>query len=60
MVAESPENEPKQGLTAQALDALLALLDSDRDRAGEKYEEIRLRLTRYFEWAGAQAPGGSV
>ena len=52
MVAESLENEPKQGLTAQALDALLALLDPDRDRAGEKYEEIRLRLTKYFEWEG--------
>jgi DNA-directed RNA polymerase specialized sigma24 family protein len=52
MVAESPDDKPKQGLTAQALDALLAILDSDRDRAGEKYEEIRLKLTKYFEWEG--------
>jgi DNA-directed RNA polymerase specialized sigma24 family protein len=52
MVGESPDNKLKPGLTAQALNALLALLDSDRDRAGEKYEEIRLRLTKYFEWEG--------
>jgi len=52
MVAESPDNKQKQDLTAQALDALLALLDTDRDRAGEKYEEIRLKLTKYFEWEG--------
>jgi DNA-directed RNA polymerase specialized sigma24 family protein len=39
-----------RGLTAEALGALLAFLDPDRDRAGEKYEEIRLKLTKYFEW----------
>lgn len=52
MVAESPDNKQKQDLTAQGLDGLLALLDSDRDRAGEKYEEIRFKLTKYFEWEG--------
>jgi len=52
MVAESPDSKQKQDLTAQGLDGLLALLDSDRDRAGEKYEEIRFKLTKYFEWEG--------
>jgi DNA-directed RNA polymerase specialized sigma24 family protein len=37
-------------LTQEALDTLLAWLDADRDAAGQKYEEIRHTLTRYFEW----------
>jgi DNA-directed RNA polymerase specialized sigma24 family protein len=52
MVVESPDNRTKQGLTGEALDALLAVLDPDRERAGEKYEEIRLKLTKYFQWEG--------
>ena len=39
-----------------AFDTLLAAIDSDRDRAGEKYEEIRLGLVRYFEWRGCTCP----
>jgi len=31
-------------------DALLRLLDADRDRAGEKYENLRRRLIKFFEW----------
>ena len=52
MVADSSEKKSDQDLTAQGLDALLARLDPDRDIAGEKYEEIRLKLTKYFEWEG--------
>jgi len=52
MAADSPDKKSQQGLTAQALDALLALLDPDREAAGEKYELIRLKLTKYFEWEG--------
>jgi DNA-directed RNA polymerase specialized sigma24 family protein len=33
-------------------DALLTLLDADREVAGAKYEELRLRLERFFEWRG--------
>ncbi|MBM3736262.1 MAG: hypothetical protein FJW39_10795 [Acidobacteria bacterium] len=33
-------------------DALLARLDSDRDNAAVRYEELRERLVRYFEWEG--------
>lgn len=36
-----------------SFDTLLALLDADRDLAGVKFEELRLRLIRFFEWRGA-------
>jgi|SRR5262249_18252789 len=52
MVADSSDKKSEKSLTAQALDALLALLDPDRELAGEKYELIRLKLTKYFEWEG--------
>lgn len=29
---------------------LLVRLDSDRNRAGEKYEELRRKLIKFFEW----------
>jgi DNA-directed RNA polymerase specialized sigma24 family protein len=31
-------------------------LDPDRERAGEKYELIRARLVRIFEWRGCHGP----
>jgi RNA polymerase sigma factor (sigma-70 family) len=34
-------------------DPLLAWLDPDRDRAGEKYEDIRDSLVKIFSWRGA-------
>ena len=43
-------------LTAEAFAKLLALLDADRERAGEKYEELRRTLIRFFEWRGAPFP----
>ena len=43
-------------LTREGLDQLLALLDSDRERAGERYEALRARLTRLFDWRGSSAP----
>lgn len=39
-------------LTAEALDRLLALLGPDRDSAALRYEAIRRRLARLFEWRG--------
>ena len=39
-------------LTRKALDQLLEQLDSDRDRAAEKYEQIRQRLMKLFRWRG--------
>jgi len=32
------------------LETLLRLLDPDRDQAGEKYEHLRRRLIKFFEW----------
>lgn len=43
-------------LTKEALDRFLDRLDADRDKAGEKYEAIRLKLLKYFEWRGSDAP----
>jgi DNA-directed RNA polymerase specialized sigma24 family protein len=39
-------------LTQEALDKLLACLDSNRERAGEKYEQIHGGLVKFFEWRG--------
>lgn len=43
-------------LTQAAFDGFLATLDRDRDKAGEKYENIRLKLLKYFQWCGSDAP----
>ena len=43
-------------LTAESFAKLLACFDLDRDRAGEKYEELRRTLIRFFEWRGAPFP----
>ncbi|MBI3653009.1 MAG: hypothetical protein HY231_18440 [Acidobacteria bacterium] len=39
-------------LTPQAFDKLLKQLDANRERAGERYERIRLKLRKFFEWRG--------
>jgi RNA polymerase sigma factor (sigma-70 family) len=39
-------------LSQEAFDMFLAWLDADRDRAGEKYEEIRCKLIRIFAHRG--------
>lgn len=39
-------------LTQESFDALLAWLDPQRERAGRKYEEIRLRLIKIFTCRG--------
>jgi DNA-directed RNA polymerase specialized sigma24 family protein len=43
-------------LSQESFDALLAWLDSDRDRAGNKYEEIRERLIKIFIGRGCYEP----
>jgi DNA-directed RNA polymerase specialized sigma24 family protein len=43
-------------LTQAAFDGFLATLDGDRDKAGEKYEYIRLKLLKYFQWCGSDVP----
>lgn len=37
-------------LTQTGFDKLLASLDADRDAAGAKYESMRVRLIKFFEW----------
>jgi DNA-directed RNA polymerase specialized sigma24 family protein len=44
------------GLTREGLEALLALLDPDRERAAVKYQEIRHRLVKMFECRGVLPP----
>jgi RNA polymerase sigma factor (sigma-70 family) len=43
-------------LTREGLDTLLAALDADRERAGEKYQAIRRRLVKFFEWRRCPSP----
>jgi DNA-directed RNA polymerase specialized sigma24 family protein len=42
-------------LSREGFEALLAQLDTDRERAGERYEIIRRKLVRLFEWRGCEA-----
>jgi len=53
-----PKVRPKSEwvLTQAAFDGFLAKLDIDRDKAGEKYEHIRLKLLKYFQWCGSDVP----
>jgi DNA-directed RNA polymerase specialized sigma24 family protein len=44
------------GISAEAFARLLAHLDADRARAGERYEDLRRTLLRFFEWRGAPFP----
>jgi hypothetical protein len=44
------------GLTADTFTTLLNCLDADRERAGERYEDLRRTLMRFFEWRGAPFP----
>jgi RNA polymerase sigma factor (sigma-70 family) len=39
-----------------AFEALLLALHPERERAAEKYEEMRQRLRRFFRWRGARYP----
>jgi RNA polymerase sigma factor (sigma-70 family) len=43
-------------LTLNALGKLLTLLDSDRENAGFKYENLRRRLIKFFEWRNCESP----
>lgn len=46
----------RREVTAESFGQLLEALDADRDRAGEKYEELRRILIRFFQWRGAPFP----
>ena len=49
-----PKN--KWTLTQGAFDLLLALLDTDRQEAGTKYEALRRKLVKFFQWRGCSFP----
>jgi len=42
-------------LTKEAFDLLLAKLDQDEERAGEKYEQVRSLLIKFFECRGCHS-----
>ncbi len=42
--------------TQISFDKLLALLDADRDQAGVKYESLRQRLIKFFDWRNCEMP----
>jgi DNA-directed RNA polymerase specialized sigma24 family protein len=44
------------GLNADTFSRLLLSFDPDQDQAAEKYEELRRKLIRFFEWRGAPFP----
>jgi len=46
----------RREVTAEAFSRLLDALDRDRDRAADKYEELRRLLIKFFEWRGAPFP----
>src|SRR4029453_5040025 len=50
------ERKKEWVLTEDAFEKLLAQLDADRERAGEKYERIRHKLIKFFEWRGGASP----
>jgi len=43
-------------VTQASFDLLLQHLDTDRERAGEKYEQVRQKLTKFFQWRGCTTP----
>jgi DNA-directed RNA polymerase specialized sigma24 family protein len=43
-------------LTGNGLDCLLALLDGDRERAGQRYVLLRQKLVSFFCWRRALSP----
>jgi DNA-directed RNA polymerase specialized sigma24 family protein len=43
-------------LTEEAFAKFLAYLDPDKERAGARYEALRLTLVKFFDWRGAHFP----
>lgn len=58
VITVSGLSSPKKGwvLTQAAFDRLLVCLDTDRERAGTKYEVVRAKLVKFFEWRDSAAP----
>lgn len=43
-------------MTQAAFDLLLAQFDADRQQAGAKYEALRRKLVKFFQWRGCNLP----
>jgi DNA-directed RNA polymerase specialized sigma24 family protein len=56
MVESSTPLKKHWVLTKEAFDILLACLDRDQERAGQKYENIRHSLITFFECRGSFSP----
>jgi hypothetical protein len=56
--SESTQQNSKQNWapTKRALDEFFVYLSPDREEAGRKYEVLRTRLVRFFEWRGCNLP----
>ncbi len=56
--ASVPKFDPRSAwtLTREAFAKFLACLDPNPDCAGEKYENLRLTLIKFFDWRGAHFP----
>jgi len=54
---DSPPPMKKGWVVSQeSFDRLLQQLDSDRETAGERYLQIRERLTKFFQWRNVAVP----
>jgi DNA-directed RNA polymerase specialized sigma24 family protein len=49
---EVAQIRPRRGASPEQIALLLARLDPDRDQAGEKYEDLRRKLVKFFECNG--------
>jgi DNA-directed RNA polymerase specialized sigma24 family protein len=56
----SKDSAEKWVLTKDALDKLLEHFSEDPDEAVRRYELMRVKLTRYFEWNSCSAPEHEV
>lgn len=56
MTGAGGHSSKEMGLSQEDFDRFLVWLDPDRDRAGHRYEDIRLRLTKLFFHRGCFAP----
>lgn len=53
---ELPCRKKEWVLTREAFDKFLMCLDPDRERAGVRYENVRLKLVKFFQWRGCECP----
>jgi DNA-directed RNA polymerase specialized sigma24 family protein len=51
MTSFSPAMRDKSSLTSANFEGLLLRLDPDRNLAGERYEEVRWKLIKFFQWS---------